>query len=58
MNITAKITGIKYKPLLIDDLHQIDILSYNVNTAPSSCLVKCKDDNHQLFRRTIFFDGR
>lgn len=36
MNIKAKITGIKYLPLFIDDLAEIDIKDFCVNETPSS----------------------
>jgi hypothetical protein len=39
MEITGKITGIKYKIFLSEDLKSIDIQNFNINTCPSACLV-------------------
>ena len=36
MNIKAKITGIKYLPMLVEELDEIDIKDFCVNEAPSS----------------------
>ncbi len=44
MNIVGKITGIKYKVLLADDLKEIDIENFDINDAPSACLLA--DNNH------------
>ncbi len=44
MNIAGKITGIKYKVLLADDLKEIDIEDFDINDAPSACLLA--DNNH------------
>lgn len=44
MNITGKITGIKYKILLSDELKTILIENFNVNEMPSACLLT--DHNH------------
>ncbi len=44
MNIIGKITGIKYKVLLADDLKEIDIENFDINDAPSACLLA--DNNH------------
>ncbi len=44
MNIVGKITGIKYKVLLSDDLKEIDIENFNINDAPSARLLA--DNNH------------
>ena len=46
MNIKGKITGIKYKVVLSDDLKEVDIKKFNVNDAPSACLLK---DNKHTF---------
>jgi len=40
MNISGTITGITYKPLLIDNLEEIDIKDFDVNSAPTICLLK------------------
>jgi len=44
VNIVGKITGIKYKVLLADYLKEIDIENFDINAAPSACLLA--DDNH------------
>ena len=44
MNIVGKITGIKYKVLLAGDLKEIDIENFDINDAPSACLLA--DNNH------------
>jgi len=44
MNIVGKITGIKYKVLLSDELKTISIENFNINEMPSSCLLI--DENH------------
>lgn len=46
MNINGKITGIKYKVILSDDLKDIDIKKFDINDAPSACLLK---DNKHTF---------
>lgn len=46
MNIVGKITGIKYKVLLADDLKEIDIEDFDTNDAPSACLLA---DNNYTF---------
>jgi len=40
VNIVGKITGIKYKALLAEDLKEIDIENFDINDAPSSCRQK------------------
>jgi hypothetical protein len=40
MNITGKITGIKYKILLSEELKEVDIKDFDINTAPSCFLLK------------------
>ena len=40
MNITGKITGIKYKIFLAEDLKIIDIKDFNINRMPPFCLLK------------------
>ena len=40
MDITEKITGIKYKILLYEDLKSVDIENFNINECPASCIVK------------------
>lgn len=44
MNIKGKITGIKYKVILSGNLKNIDIKNFDINLAPSACLLK--DNNH------------
>lgn len=39
MNITAKITGIKYKMLLSDELKKVALEDFNINEMPSACLL-------------------
>jgi hypothetical protein len=46
MNITAKITGIKYKVVLSDDLKEVDIKKFDINDAPSAFILK---DNKHTF---------
>ncbi|GHT40235.1 hypothetical protein AGMMS49965_08220 [Bacteroidia bacterium] len=46
MDITGKITGIKYKILLSEDLQKIDLSTLNINLAPSCFLV---EDNKHTF---------
>jgi len=46
MNIKGKITGIKYKVVLTDDLKEVDVKNFNINVAPSACLIK---DNKHTF---------
>ena len=46
MNINGIITGIKYKVILSDDLKDIDIKKFDINDAPSACLLK---DNKHTF---------
>ena len=46
MNIVGKITGIKYKVLLTDDLKEINIEDFDINSVPSSCLLI--DNNHSF----------
>jgi hypothetical protein len=46
MNIIGKITGLKYKILLSDELKEIDIKDFNVNEIPSACLVR---DDQNIF---------
>ncbi|MDR0872696.1 MAG: hypothetical protein LBN27_04405 [Prevotellaceae bacterium] len=46
MNITGKITGIKYKVFLSEDLETIDINKFNINNVTPFCLVK--DGKHSF----------
>lgn len=46
MNIKGKITGIKYKVILSDDLKNFDIKKFDINAAPSACLLK--DNKHSF----------
>ena len=43
MDITGKITGIKYNIFLKENLRNIDIKNFNINECPASCLIE--DDN-------------
>jgi hypothetical protein len=46
MHIHGKITGIKYTPLLIESLKEILFDEFDVNIAPTSCIVK--DGNYSF----------
>ena len=46
MNIVGKITGIKYKVLLTEDLKEVEIKNFDINEMPSSCLLT---DNKNSF---------
>lgn len=46
MNIIAKITGIKYKVILSDDLKDVEINKFDINDAPSACILK--DNKHSF----------
>ena len=46
MNIVGKITGIKYKILLTEDLKAVEIKDFDVNQMPASCLLT---DNKNSF---------
>ncbi len=39
MNILGEITGIKYKVLLSENLKEIDLVNFDINEMPTSCLV-------------------
>jgi hypothetical protein len=43
MNITGKITGIKYKVLFAENLQQIEIENFNINDIPATCLLKSEN---------------
>ena len=40
MNITGQITGIKYVPLLGEPLSECDFDQFDINDAPSACIVR------------------
>ncbi len=46
MNIVGKITGLKYKILLSDELKEIDAKDFDINEVPSACLVT---DDQNIF---------
>jgi hypothetical protein len=46
MDITGTIKVIKYKPLFLDKLKEIDIKEFNINEVPATCLLK---SNNNLF---------
>jgi hypothetical protein len=48
MNITGKITGIKYKILLSEDLPTVAIEKFNINRMPSFCLLKNKQYSYAI----------
>lgn len=39
MNIVGKITGIRYKVLLSENLKEVDLINFDINKVPTSCLV-------------------
>ncbi|MCA1624887.1 MAG: hypothetical protein LC768_03150 [Acidobacteria bacterium] len=39
MNIAGKITGLKYKILLSDNLKEVGIENFDINEIPSACLL-------------------
>ena len=43
MDITAKITGIEYKPKLTAKLDTFDFENFDINDLPSSCIIEYKD---------------
>lgn len=43
MDITAKITGIEYKPKLTKELEIFDFDNFDINELPSTCIVKLND---------------
>ncbi len=48
MNIKSKITGIKYLPIFVDMLKEIDIKNFCVNEMPSSCILVDKQSKFAL----------
>jgi len=46
MNIIGKITGIKYKVVLSENLKTVDIKSFDINEAPSACVIT--DNKHSF----------
>jgi len=46
MNITGKITGIKYKVYLADDLQKIEATSFDINKVPTACIIN--DGKHSF----------
>ena len=46
MNIFGKITGIRYKIFFDENLKEVDINNFDINSAPSSCLLK--DNNYNF----------
>ncbi|HPS28984.1 MAG TPA: hypothetical protein PLZ43_01930 [bacterium] len=48
VNIFGGIKGIKYKILLIEDLKKIDIGQFNINSAPSYCIVNDNKDSFAI----------
>ena len=46
MNIIGKITGIKYKVILSENLKKVDIKNFDINEAPSSCVIT--DNKHSF----------
>ena len=50
MNILGKITGIKYKVLLSEDLKKIDFDNFDINEIPSACLLKAGGNSFAISR--------
>lgn len=48
MEIFGKITGIKYKPIIGEELRRIDYDLFDINTCPSSCLVSFNEDSFAI----------
>jgi hypothetical protein len=46
MNIIGKITGIKYRVVLSENLKKVDIKSFDINKAPSACVIT--DNKHSF----------
>lgn len=46
MNITGKITGIKYKVYLADDLQKIEVSDFDINKIPTCCIIN--DSKHSF----------
>ena len=46
MNIVGKITGIKYKIFLKEELKIVEIQNFNINEMPSACLLT--DNKHSF----------
>ncbi len=46
MNITGKITGIKYKVHLAEDLRKIEAASFDINQVPTACVIN--DGKHSF----------
>ncbi len=46
MNITGKITGIKYKVHLADDLQKIEARTFDINKVPTACIIN--DGKHSF----------
>ncbi|GHT40799.1 hypothetical protein FACS189443_1670 [Planctomycetales bacterium] len=51
MDIHGKITGIKYTPLLTEPLRQVNFNDFDVNVAPTACIVK--DGNYSAVSRWV-----
>ena len=48
MNILGKITGIKYKVLLSENLKEVDLVNFDINEMPTSCLVNNNQNNFAI----------
>jgi len=53
MNITGKITGIKYKISLAETLEIINIRKFNINKCPAFCIVKDKANSFLKINWTV-----
>lgn len=48
MEIIGKITGIKYNPKLIDNLNEVIFKDFDINTSPSSFLLKIRNNTFAI----------
>jgi hypothetical protein len=48
MNIVGKITGIKYKVLLSENLKEVDLINLDINEMPSSCLINSNQNTFAI----------
>lgn len=50
MNITGKITGIKYKINLADDLQKIEATAFDINKVPTACIINAGKHSFAISR--------
>lgn len=48
MNINAEIEGIEYKLIMPNDLKEINIDDFDINTMPSCCIIKSDKYNFAI----------